>query len=115
MTDVYEHNPRDHEDPLPGPTWTVLITGCALLAVVVLGVTSVYWGVRDLEFDTKVAQETINESSPELVEYRVAQLARLDGSARRELRLENPEGEESLVIPLEDAMGLLLREAAESQ
>ena len=44
-----------------------------------------------------------------------AQLARLDGPPRRELRLENPEGEESIVIPLDEAMNLLVTEAAEAR
>ena len=43
MTDVFEHNVGDHEDPVAGPTWMIGFIGVVLLVVVVLGVASVYF------------------------------------------------------------------------
>ena len=43
MSDAYEHNPGDHEDPLAGPTWTLGITGIELFAVSVLGVAAIFY------------------------------------------------------------------------
>ena len=47
MHEVYEHNPGDHEDPLPGPTWILGILGSGLLGVVVLGVTALFFNADE--------------------------------------------------------------------
>ena len=52
MSDHAEHNPGDHEDPLPGPTWIVTFLGVVLLAVIILGiwfVIQVVSGVASLD------------------------------------------------------------------
>ena len=108
MTDTYEHNPGDHEDPLPGPTITIGLIGIALLVVSVLGVTTLLYQVTDQEYEKKVVDQRVNIGPPELEKLNSEQLARLAGPARRELRPENPAGQESLVIPIEDAMAKLV-------
>lgn len=41
MSDVYEHNLGDHEDPMSGPTWLVGFVGMIILIVIILAVTAV--------------------------------------------------------------------------
>lgn len=40
MSDVYEHNPGDHEDPQGGATWLVGIVGTVLFIIIIMGVTA---------------------------------------------------------------------------
>lgn len=108
MSDSYEHNPGDHEDPLAGPTWVVGIAGFALVAVCALGVAALMYGVFDREVEIKVDDQPV--IAREIV--RAEQHARLEGPPRREIRTENPDGEESLVIPIEEAMSIVVAEAA---
>lgn len=104
MSDVFEHNPGDHEDPLAGPTWTLGIIGIAMLAVSVLGVAAIFYDRSRVEDDVKVlAKPTV-----QLEDLRNQQLARLGGEVRIEKRSAD---EESLVIPLEQAMTLVVEDA----
>ena len=103
MTDIQEHNTGDHEDPLPGPTWTVGVIGVVLLAVSVLAVAALFYERASVEREIKVlSQPTIY-----LMAVNAEQLAHLEGPVRIESRSED---EDSLVIPLEDAMTLTVRE-----
>lgn len=61
MSDAYEHNPGDHEDPLPGPTWLVSIIGVVLLVVIVFGLTSLYHGA-ERELDERKETARLAES-----------------------------------------------------
>lgn len=61
MSDAYEHNPGDHEDPLPGPTWLVGIIGVVLLVVIVFGLTSLYYGA-ERELDERQEAQRFEQS-----------------------------------------------------
>ena len=104
MSDYIEHNPGDHEDPLAGPTWTIGIIGVILLAVTLLGLAALFYSTADGEIDEKV----LSVAGGTLDEMEAEQEARLTG-VRLEKRVE---GEDSLVIPIERAMELLVEEAA---
>lgn len=102
MSETFEHNPNDHEDPLAGPTWTIGIIGVILLAVSLLGLTALFYDRTDLELDVKV----LEVPSIALDEMRAVQSERLAGF-RLEKRVP---GEESLVIPIERAMEIIVRQ-----
>ena len=104
MTEMFEHNKGDHEDPVAGPTWTVAVVGVALPIVSVLGTAALYYDVRDREFETKVE----GPKTVQLEKLNAMQTARLTGEIRMEQRLEAPEG--ALVIPIDKAMEIVVAE-----
>jgi hypothetical protein len=108
MSDVYEHNPGDHEDPLPGPTWTVAIAGTVLFAVTVLGLTAMFWGEISNARETKV----VEVAPAQLTDLERTQRERLHAEPHREKRPELEEGEEALVIPIDRAIELYAQEAS---
>lgn len=101
MSNVLEHNPGDHEDPLSAPLWLVGGFGAVLLIVFVLGLIALYNNARAVEEDVKV------------VNAEPAELERL--LAEQRLRLEIPhqvayEDEIVTVIPIEHAMELVVQD-----
>lgn len=108
MSETFEHNPGDHEDPLAGPTWTVGVAGLVFFAVCMLGVAALFYRTMTREQEVKVlAPPTIA-----VEQLRAEQTARLTAEPHRELRPENPDGTESLVIPLDLAIELTVQDAA---
>jgi hypothetical protein len=107
MTEVYEHNPdpKDHEDPLPGPTWMIGFIGVVLFVIIVLGVAAVFY---DADATERTAKVTASDWT-ELVELRAAQETRLEGTYR-EQRYEGAELVQALVIPIEEAMEAVVEE-----
>ncbi len=101
MSDFYEHNPGDHEDPAPGPTWLIGFIGVVLLVVVVLGVTALF-------FDTETEEAAVNvlqTKALDLEELKALQLARLEGPARWEVEIkEGTVASRRIVIPIDEAM-----------
>jgi len=104
MSDVFEHNPGDHEDPLAGPTWTLGLIGVIIFVVCVLGVAAIFYDRDRIEENAKV----LEQPTLELEELNARQVARLGGDVRIEKRTPD---EESLVIPLDQAMKLVVEEA----
>lgn len=110
MSDVYEHNPSDHEDPLPGPTWMIGFIGAVLMVVIVLGITALYYSAKQEEVVVKVV-----EAEPvELVVLRRQQEEQLHVTRWEEREDVDPSGEtvevRSLVIPIEQAMEAVVEE-----
>ncbi|MCP3902744.1 MAG: hypothetical protein GY715_03830 [Planctomycetes bacterium] len=108
MSDVYEHNPGDHEDPEPGPTWIVGIAGTVLLAVTILGLTAMFWDVTGSARQERVVDQPVAA----LEQLEAEQAERLMAGPHRESRVELAEGEEALVIPIDRAIELYAREAS---
>lgn len=111
MSEHDEHNPLDHEDPLPGPTWIIGILGSVLLVVVVLGVTALFFNADARMIDSKVMEQTY----PQFETLKEGQLARLQGPPRRVEVVENDKVVESVVIPIEQAMQMFVARAAAAQ
>ena len=107
MTEVFEHNPQDHEDPVAGPTWLVGILGAILLVVSLLGLTALYYNVKAEELEGQV----IGLERLEVLELRRQQEALLAGSPRWIKRDEQGEEIEAFIIPIERAMELVVEEA----
>ncbi|MCI0364247.1 MAG: hypothetical protein L0Y44_10960 [Phycisphaerales bacterium] len=116
MDQSLEHNPGDHEDPLSGPTWMVAFLGAVLLAVIMLGLTALYYNANTQEETIKV----ITRDPDELVKLRQEQLAQIQGPPRYVEEIVPVEGseegkrEKALVIPIEQAMELVVKEAGAS-
>lgn len=113
MTEVFEHNPGDHEDPLTGPTWIIGFLGAVLLAVIMLGLTALTYNAQREEEEIKVIQRDADE----LESLRNAQLARLTAAPRyveQWVRVEGQQEEQiqrALVIPIDRAMELVVQES----
>lgn len=114
MTEVFDHNPGDHDDPLTGPTWIIAFLGAVLLAVIMLGLTALYYNAKREEDTVKI----ITRDPQELLDLRQSQQARLTGEPRWEEELVKVEGQEKeqivprLVIPIDQAMELMVKESA---
>lgn len=97
----------NYEDPLAGPTWTWFIAGSVACLAIAIGVAALLY---DMQEDLANEFEATSEVAA-LEDYREEQHARLNDPARRELRADHPD-EPALVIPIEDAMRLIVEEAA---
>ncbi len=108
MTEVFEHNPDDHEDPKAGITWFIGAVGTLMLAVTMLAVWALYYNVKANEVQAAVVLP-IRE---EVLELRRGQEALLAGSPRW-IELVDAQGQPvtTYVIPIERAMEIVVREA----
>lgn len=100
MSDNFEHNPGDHEDPLPGPTWIIGILGAVLLGVVILGVTALFFNADSRMVDDKV----MTSAYPEYQNLKAEQLAKIEGQPRIVQVNENDRVIDTVVIPIDQAM-----------
>ncbi len=106
MTDHYEHNIDDHEDPAASSTSLVGFIGVVLLVVTMLGVTALYYNVKaSQEHDVVVGIDRWD-----VEKLRIQQEGRLIAPARWEERDEGGEVTRELVIPLERAMKIVVEE-----
>ena len=110
MTEVFEHNPdpSDHEDPLTGPSWYVGLVGGLILVVTLLGLTALYYNEKAGEAQSP--EKFVAKIPAELKKLRDGQRERLTSPAHREVRDEAGEQITALVIPIEDAMHLVVKE-----
>ena len=111
MSEVYEHNQGDHEDPLPGPTWIVGILGAVLLSVIMLGLTALFYNAQAKENDKKI----INKEPEEIIRLRESQTAILTGTpSLREVSETDAQGQtrivQALAIPIDQAMQIIVDE-----
>ena len=107
MSEVYDHNPEEHDDPSAGPTWLTTVVGVLLLVATVLGTTALYYNVKAGE----VEREVIARPFDAIGTMRKNQLARIEGTARKVTRVgENGEMEEAFLIPIDRAMEIVVAE-----
>ena len=111
MSEVFEHNPGDHEDPLPGPTWIVGFLGAVLLAIVGLGLTALFFNADSRMVDEKVTDQIY----PQFQSVKAEQLARIEGKPRRVEVSENDRNVMTVVIPIDRAMQLYAERASKEQ
>lgn len=108
MTEGFEHNPGDHEDPRAGITWFIGSVGMMMLAVTMLAVWALYYNVKADQVETAVVLP-IRE---DVVELHRRQAAMLAGSPRW-MDLVDAQGQpvRTYVIPIERAMQIVVQEA----
>jgi hypothetical protein len=113
MTEVYEHNPGDHDDPVAGSTWLIGAVGTAALLVTIFGVTALLYHADEEQMLVSV----VNQPAAEQQRLRAEQEARLAKEPQWiKVREEGAETEtDAFVIPIERAMELVVREAGESR
>jgi hypothetical protein len=107
LTEVYEHNPEDHDDPTAGFTWLMGLVGVLALVVIILALTALYYNVKAELFQRQV----VNAPRPELLELQREQEALLAGPPRSIEREEQGETVRAYIIPIEQAMEIVVREA----
>ena len=106
MSDYFEHNPSDHEDPLTAPTWMVGFIGVVMLLVVFLGLTALYYGAVQEEEEFKDSLIPL-----QIETLRAEQLARLNAPPHLEVTVVDDEvTERRIVIPIDQAIDLVLSE-----
>jgi hypothetical protein len=110
MSDIYEHNSGDHEDPLPGPTWVIGILGSVLLGVVVLGVTALFFNADSRMVDDKV----MSSAYPEYQDLKAEQMAKIEGQPRMVQINENDQVVDTVVIPIDQAMARIAQRGSTS-
>lgn len=115
MSEVYEHNPSDHEDPLTGPTWIVAFLGAVLLTVITLGLTALFYNAQSQEEERKV----ILHDPMELGNLHARQREQITGTPRwveQQIEVEGsaPQLTRSLVIPIDRAMELVATEQSQA-
>lgn len=113
MSDTFEHNPSDHEDPLPGPTWIVGVLGAVLLTVIMLGLTALYYNADARE----EAEKYVERDNAALLELQAQQHAVLQAGPRlREVSELDAQGNarvvQALSIPIDQAMRLVIEESS---
>ena len=109
MHESYEHNPGDHDDPLPGPTYILTILGAVLFCVVVLGVTALFFNADE----RMVLDKTQLATYPQFETLKAEQLAKIAGPARKVEVNENDKVVESVVIPIDVAMQKIAERAGQ--
>ena len=111
MSQVYEHNPGDHEDPAPGMTWMMGIIGMLILIVIYFGITAVY---RDSQtFDDAEKYQAEAEKPAEAVKRAaMEQINTKDWHP-----VDNAEGvrENRWTIPIDRAMDLMAEQLRRDQ
>jgi hypothetical protein len=128
MSDTFEHNKGDHEDPLPEATWMIGFISTVLLIVVFLGLVAVFYVARDMTSGDKqaaidvavvaggpvtAAEETdFREKRTPIDKLKRVEQGILDAPPRWiSIRANNTEVDRVLVVPIDDAMDLVVEES----
>lgn len=106
MSEVFDHNPGQPDDPVAATTWLVSLVGVLLLVAIVLGITAIYYNVKA----DKVKQEVLSQPYETVEAMRAQQEALLQGPPRRVTRMGETGEVEALVIPIDRAMELVVAE-----
>lgn len=106
MSQVYEHNPGDHEDPVAGTTWLVGIIFAVAVVISLLGLTALLYDVQREEEEVKI----VAPESMALIQLQGEQAHLLQGAPRRVEELVGEDVAVAIVIPLERAMELVVAE-----
>ena len=105
MTEVFDHNPDDPDDPKATPIWYLGLVGVLLLIVILLGNTAVYFNVRAAVFQDQVVS-AVHREVRDVLEGQEALLA--GGWVEVEQMGETVRKQ---TIPIEQAMELVVEEA----
>jgi len=106
MSEAYEHNPGDHEDPLAGSTWMIGLLSTVLFVVICLGITAVLYHAQRTEFTEKV----LNTEVLEIARMRQTWGEQLNAPPHYLTQLTDQGEDRAVVIPIESAMEIISRE-----
>ena len=106
MTEGFEHNPGDHEDPRAGLTWLLGVIGTLTLVITMLAVWALYYNVKRVQ----VEETFLAPARQDVIELRQRQERLLTGPPRWIKVEAQGEPVRRYVIPIERAMDLVVRE-----
>ena len=106
MSEVFEHNPGDHEDPLAGITWFIGFVGAVAFVVTTLAVWALFYNVKGAQEE----ESFIAPARSEILELKASQQELLTGQPRYIDVDEAGETVRRWVIPIEQAMELVVQE-----
>ena len=106
MSDTYEHNPNDHEDPLAGVTMMVGGLGAIGLVAIMLLLTAIYYNAKTDDVRAKVYMQ----EREEVRDLYVAQENLLHETGRQPRDVLG-EMVDVNVIPIDQAMDIIVAEA----
>ena len=112
MSDHHDHHDDiliDQEDPAANPTWLMMALFVALFVVTIIGVAAINY---KFDFD-EMERKEIDAAMVEADNMTAQQLTKLEGPAHiREYENEFEEVEQAIVIPIDQAIDLIVTEAA---
>ncbi len=106
MTEVFEHNPEDHEDPKAGLTWLLGVIGTLMLVITILAVWALYYNIKQAEIEATV----LAPARQDVVDLRQRQEEFLVGPPRWITVDVQGEPVRRYVVPIERAMDLIVQE-----
>ncbi len=106
MTEVFEHNPDDHEDPRAGLTWLLGSIGILTLVITMLAVWALYYNLKAVEVEAAV----VAPARQDVIELRQRQEELLVGPPRWITVDVQGETVRRYVVPIERAMDLIVQE-----
>ena len=106
MSEVFEHNPGDHEDPQAGITWFIGFVGSVAFVVTVLAVWALYYNVKG----EQVEESFVAPAREEIAELKRSQEELLAGPPRYIDVEDQGENVSRYIIPIEQAMQLVVQE-----
>ncbi len=107
MSDVYEHNPDDHEDPLTGPTLMVGGLGAVALVAILLVLTALYYNAKADE----VEEQVVLQERREVRDLHDEQAQVLQVAGQWVDRDDGGQTIRAYIIPIDRAMELIVEEA----
>jgi len=106
VTEVFEHNPNDHEDPRAGLTWLLGVIGVLTLVITMLAVWALYYNLKRVEVEATV----LAPARQDVIELRQHQEEFLVGPPRWILVDVQGETVRRYIVPIERAMDLIVQE-----
>ena len=106
MTEVFEHNPDDHEDPRAGLTWLLGVIGTLTLVITMLAVWALYYNVKRVQ----VEEVFVAPGRLDVIELQQSQEQFLVGPPRWITVDVQGESVRRYVVPIERAMDLIVQE-----
>lgn len=106
MSEHFEHNTGDHEDPIPSSTWLVGVVGTVLLIVIVFGLTAMYYNAQLIESDAKL----VRTDPHDLTRYQQRQARYFVEEPTWMEREVIDQRVKALVIPMDEAIDQVIQE-----
>ncbi len=106
MTEIFEHNPEDHEDPRAGLTWLLGVIGALTLVITMLAVWALYYNVKAVQ----VEETVVAPARQDVIELQQSQEQFLVGPPRWIKVDVQGESVRRYVVPIERAMALIVQE-----
>ena len=105
MSEIFEHNPDDHEDPRAGLTWLLGLIGTLTLVITMLAIWALYYNMKRVQ----VEQTVLAPVRQDVAELRQRQEGLLAGPPRWITVDVQGEPVRRYVVQIERAMELVVQ------